>query len=60
MLSRPRVVWSFTCLPLACSLDENILLTAMSLCQGREYSQGIVRTLSRCSDERSAPLANAR
>lgn len=60
MLSRPCVAWSFGCLPLTCLIDENILLTAMSLCQGREYSQVIVRTLSRRSNERSAPLTDAR
>ena len=27
---------------------RTFLLTAMSLLQGREYSEGIVRTLSRC------------
>ena len=41
-------------------LNENILRTAMSLRQAREYSQGIVRTLSRCSKERSAALTGAR
>ena len=47
---------------IACVLfrDENFLLTVRLLRQGWEYSEGIEGTLSRCSEERSAPLTDAR